>query len=490
MKAKHLRSAWGVFVVLVGCSVLGPRPAVAEQELDGRTATVTVTPEETDEILANPGMGWQTFHKTRTQDKNLPSWIPSTVHYARWGWGTLEPEEGQIDYAFLDKTLKESRQSGQQLAFRVMCCSTIPGRPYHPSWIKEVGGKEIVCSYSGQPGFRVPDLDNSVVLKRHLDFIKRLGQRYDGHPDIDHIDLGTVGWWGEWHMSGSDGKMPKRETCKQIVDAYLTSFEKTPVLMLVGGKEWLTYATEHAAGWRADCLGDMGGFSKTWCHMRIAYPQSVKERGIRDVWKTAPVAWETCWDMRKWVNEGWSLRFIFNYALAFHGSVINNKSAPLPEGEHVRAEVERFLRRLGYRLVLRELQHPSTARPGEKIQLAMKWQNVGSAPCYKPYRLAYRLSNDEGYEKVLVGTVTVDKWLPGSVDLFTEEFFKEPKDLPPGEVHDVADTIVLPEDIPAGEYALSVGVVGLDENQPAVQLGIKGREDDGWYPVSKVVMSR
>lgn len=47
--------------------------------------TVTVHPEETDEILANPGMGWQTFHHTAKQDKNLPAWIPSTVHYARWG---------------------------------------------------------------------------------------------------------------------------------------------------------------------------------------------------------------------------------------------------------------------------------------------------------------------------------------------------------------------------------------------------------------------
>ncbi len=32
-------------------------------------------PKETDEILANPGMGWETFHGTAKQDKNLPSWI-------------------------------------------------------------------------------------------------------------------------------------------------------------------------------------------------------------------------------------------------------------------------------------------------------------------------------------------------------------------------------------------------------------------------------
>lgn len=81
---------------------------------------------------------------------------------------------------------------------------------------------------------------------------------------------------------------------------------------------------------------------------------------------------------------------------------------------NIRPEVERFLRRLGYRLVMNELKHPSTARPGEKIQLAMKWQNVGSAPCYKPYRVAYRLSI-ERYEKVFVGEATVNNWLPGSM---------------------------------------------------------------------------
>jgi hypothetical protein len=256
--------------------------------------------------------------------------------------------------------------------------------------------------------------------------------------------------------------------------------------MLIGGGDMLRHTTRHGTGWRADCLGDMGGFSKSWCHMRMAYPKMLPAADAVDAWKTAPVAWETCWDMRKWVEEGWSLRFIFNYALALHGSYINNKSAPLPEGEDTRPELERFLRRLGYRLVLKELKHPSTAQPGGKIQLAMKWQNVGSAPCYRPYRVAYRLSNEDGYEQVFVGSVTVNQWLPGSIELFTEAFFQQPADVPPGEVHDVADAFTLPTDIPPGEYALSVGVVGVDTTQPVVQLGIKGRDGDRWYPVSKV----
>jgi hypothetical protein len=99
--------------------------------------------------------------------------------------------------------------------------------------------------------------------------------------------------------------------------------------------------------------------------MREGYPSWIRQAGIEEVWKRAPVAWESCWDMRKWVAEGWPLRSIFNYALALHGSQINNKSAPLPEGPEVRAEVERFLRRFGYRLELQELKHPTVVRAGD-----------------------------------------------------------------------------------------------------------------------------
>lgn len=287
---------------------------------------VTVNPIETDEILANPGMGWQTFHCTKDQDKSLPSWIPSTVHYARWGWGAFEPEEGKIDYDFLDGELKRSHDAGQALAFRIMCCSPDTGQPYHPKWLKHVGGRIVKTRQRDGPPVEIPDLDDPAILNRHLDFLRRLGIRYDGHPDIDHIDLGSVGWWGEWHLYGAaDAKMPTIETQKKIVDAYLAAFRKTPLVMLIGGGDMLKYGVKHGTGWRADCLGDMGGFSKNWCHMRKGYPKSLPEANATDAWKTAPVVWETCWDMRKWVNEGWSLRFIFNYALALHGSQINNK---------------------------------------------------------------------------------------------------------------------------------------------------------------------
>ena len=252
----------------------------------------------------------------------------------------------------------------------------------------------------------IPDLDDPVVLERHLDFIKRLGERYDGHPDIDHVDLGSVGWWGEWHMSGSKNRQDAQRwrTAKEDRRCLPGRLQEDAPGDAHRRRRDAQVRHEHGAGWRADCLGDMGGFSKTWCHMRKAYPTGSTEAGAMDAWKTAPVAWETCWDMRKWVQEGWSLRYIFNYALALHGSYINNKSAPLPSGPEVRPEIERFLRRLGYRLVLKELKHPAQVQGRRQAGSSMKWQNIGSAPCYRPYRLAYRLTNcGRRPTKVIVG---------------------------------------------------------------------------------------
>jgi hypothetical protein len=447
---------------------------------------VVVTPEETDEILANPGMGWETFHRTGKHDKNLPSWIPSTVHYARWGWGELEPQPGKLNTQFLDQAIKDTHDSGQKLAFRVMCCSTTKGRPYHPKWLQDIGGRELIADHHGVEPLPIPDMDDPIVLKAHLDFIKRLGERYDGQPDIDHLDLGSIGWWGEWHLSGSKKcRLPTLENRMKVVEAYLAAFKKTPLVMLLNGQECTTFATRHGAGWRCDSLGDLGSFNPKWNHMHDAYPSWIRKTKVQDVWKTAPIAYEPPNAVAEFVQQGWPLRWIFNYGLACHGSYFNGKSGKLPDDDHFRAELERFLRRLGYRLVLKELAHVATAQPASVLSLSMKWQNVGSAPCYKPYRVAYRLSGENGAARTFVGTLAVNRWLPGSVELFTEEFFKEPKDLPPGPIYDVFDNVTLPADLPPGKRTLSVAVV--DESlAPVVRLAVKGRADDGWYPLSKI----
>jgi len=451
---------------------------------------LVVKPSVTDELLANPGLGWETFHRTSKADKNLPAWIPSTVCYYRWSWRDLESQPDKLNTEFVDKALKEAHDTGQKLAFRIKGFSPDIGRSYNPAWLKAAGGRELLVDYNGSaPVIPIPDFDDPTTLKLQLDLIKQLGERYDGNPDLDHVDLGSVGWWGEWHMTRSKlGKMPAPENCQKLINAYLAAFKKTPLLMLIGAKEFTSYATQHGTGWRADSLGDLGTFDPKWNHMRNAYPISIPEAKIQDVWKTAPVAFEPPAEVSEFVEKKWPLRWIFNYGLALHGSYFNGKSGKLPNGKNFQEELTRFLRRLGYRLVLNELTHPVEAEAGGKLNISTKWQNVGSAPCYQPYRVAYRLANTSGYRQVIVSSTTVNHWLPGSIELFDEDFFKMPKDLPPGPVNEVADNISLPADLPPGEYTLSVAVVGATTEEPVIKLGIAGRSQDGWYALSKLTV--
>ena len=221
-------------------------------------------------------------------------------------------------------------------------------------------------------------------------------------------------------------------------------------------------------GWRADCLGDMGGFSKSWNHMENCYRQQLEKNKAENLWKAAPVAFESCWDMRKWHDEGWDIPFIFDYALRLHATYVNNKSAPIPEG--TRNEVERFLKRLGYRLVLKRLSHDDAVHAGTALRVDMEWENAGSAPPYRNYIPALRLtSTAAGGSLEHAGRASTKSWLPG--------------------IHKIVETVHLPRDFPPGDYRLSVAVVDPKTGRPAVRLAIEGRDPDGWYPLSRLTVT-
>jgi hypothetical protein len=461
-----MRGVWlcaGALVLLLGLCASGC--AGAEGDTEGE-ATVTVKPQETDELLANPGMGWQTFGRFAAEDPNLAG-LPSGAAYFRFYWRDLEPREGEIDFAKLDALLAHARKAGQKLGIRVMIASS--GLPNgSPDWLREKGCRGFEYRSEGEGQLWVPDFEDPMFEEAHFRLIEELGKRYDGHPDLDYVDIGSVGLWGEWHMSGTGVEMPPLSSRLAIIDAYREAFANTPKVMLIGEGEGMVHATSQGCGWRADCLGDMGGFSSNWNHMENMYPQQIESTGSSEAWQRAPVAWETCWDMRKWVKEGWDVRAIYDFALSYHGSYVNNKSAPIPEGS--RGEVERLLRKLGYRLVLRQLDHDAEAKAGGSLHVTMEWENVGVAPPYRDYRLAFRLTGPKGEETRLATETSIKGWLPGS--------------------RSVEETLALPGDLAAGEYGLALAVVDPKTREPAVRLAIEGRAEDGWYPLSTVVVRR
>ncbi|MBI2299415.1 MAG: DUF4832 domain-containing protein [Armatimonadetes bacterium] len=429
-----------------------------------RGATVTITPTAIDDVFANPGMGWQTFHHTKLNDPNNAD-ISSAAAYYRFYWRDLEPADGQLDFAMLDQLLADCHQAGQRLSFRVMCVGTDNRDIHCPPWLRDLGCRGFTFRYgNANHDTWCPDWEDPLFQERHHRLLAALAARYDGHPDVDTVDMGTVGLWGEWHMSGTKVPMPRPETALMFIDWYRELFAKTPKVMLIGPLEGLKHAVAHGCGWRADCLGDMGGFSATWNHMRDMYPHQLVKAEAGDAWKTAPVAWETCWDMRKWVDEGWDVHAIFDYALQCHGSYLNNKSAPIPDG--AQPEIDRLLRKLGYRLVLKRAEHDDRAAAGARLTVRTAWENVGVAPPYHEFVLALRLRDAAQNMVIQTTTTSIRGWLPGA--------------------HEAEFAADLPAGLKAGDYTLSLGVVAPGGRVPVVRLAIAGRDEEGWYPLGGV----
>jgi len=439
---------------------------------------VTVTPVEIDDILFNPGMGFADFSFAWGASPLPENVHPrSTVAYFRWSWSELEPREGQYNFAMVDEVIAKAGKQGETLAFRIIggCYAdinfTCPG-DLVPQWLRDKGVGMVAAQIfqPGDGGF--PDHNHPEFLKHHEELIKAFGERYASRPEIDHIDIGTAGCWGEWNTACCGGNestctnyFPTQANQTRIIDWYFQYFPSTPLVIPVGGP--VEYAAGKGGGWRGDCFGDYGMFGPEWNHMENLYPQAVSKPVVGKAWEKAPVQFEVCGVMQSWFDAGFDIDLILQKGLEWHMSVFNAKSNPVPEAWW--PQVRQWLKKIGYRHVLKDLTHPREVSPGGALSLKSRWENKGVAPMYHPWPLGYQLRDSAG--KKAAGWVSAAKttgWLPGT--------------------HQVDDQVKIPDKLAAGSYTLEVALLKEDQSAPRVDLAIAGRLPDGWYPVSTLIV--
>lgn len=465
-----MRTVCNVSLVLVS---LCPLVALGQE-------TIVVRPVEIDDVLTNPGIGFMTFQRFNGDrlnegqrwtegypiayqafDRSLANegYPDTSLAYFRVYWKFIEPAQGQYRWELIDKALQTAGSRHQTLLLRIAPYGTGADNDV-PNWYRELVGKE---EKQPEEKWRTNPEDPRYV--EHFGaMIRALGARYDGHPLLESVDLAIVGAWGE----GAGSERLTQKTREALVDSYLEAFRKTHLIMLLTDEETNRYGlSKRAVGWRVDCLGDMGGFSPTWCHMCDYYPQAIINFGMKDAWKKAPVSLEVCWVMQTWKDKGWDIDYIIEQSLKWHISSVNAKSSPVPEEWW--PAVNRWLTRMGYRFVLRKFTYPSTVKAGGRLTFTSWWENKGVAPCYRSFRLAFRLHNRTN-ERIVVTGADLRSWLPGD-NLYDS-------------------SVAVPSDTPDGAYDLHIGVLDERLDEPVVKLAIEGRRSDGWYDLGKINVRR
>ena len=454
-----------------------------------------VTPVEIDSVLLNPGIGFNTFQHFNGdsvfpgsgwtegfpiiyetykdgQNRNYPQ---TTTAYWRVYWRYLQPEKGKYRWDLIDQALDSARRRGQRLVLRIPSYGTTQPAEDVPDWYREMVGSKTDFAYSNPVNKWLVDGNDPRYAEYYGGFIRELGKRYDGHPDLEAVDLSICGAWGE----GGGAGLLTTDAMHNLVDSYVKFFTHTPLLVMLMDEKADKYASSLGIniGYRADCLGDLGFWAKQqngWTHMYDYYPESIIKYGLQDAWKKAPVSFEICGTLLSWRDHEHygpaEVKYIFDEALKWHMSFFNAKSSPVPkEWEPL---VNDWLKKMGYRFVLKRFKYPRQVKRGEKLAFESWWENKGVAPCYTDYPLAIRLYRKDR-SKVFLTAADIRDWLPGD-NLYNSGVF-------------------LPFDMPAGEYHIEIAI--LDKNtdaagwqKPRVKLAIAGMDAEGWYDLGKIIV--
>jgi hypothetical protein len=460
--------------------------------------TFVSRPKEIDDVLNNPGIGFTTFQRFNgdtltTLDNNL-RWTegypivyqsykgtlnnknhPATsIAYWRVYWQFLEPEKGKYRWSMIDSALELAQLRKQTLMLRVAPYGTVKPNGEGadvPKWYREMVGPKFEWKHNSPVNRWVVDAEDPRYAEYFGGFIRELGKRYDGHPSLEAVDLSIVGAWGE----GGGSALLSEKSRAELVHAYTGNFKKTPLLALITDEATNRLANESAnVGWRVDCIGDLGFWAKDqngWTHMYDYYPQSIVRNGLEDAWKKAPISLEICGTLYRWKTQekytGQQVKYIFDQTLKWHISSFNAKSSPVPpEWEPL---VNEWLKKMGYRFVLRKFSCKSVVKRNERLDIETWWENKGVAPCYKPFVFTIGLKSDKD-SSVFMMDADIRKWMPGDI------------------IYD--NSIFIPSDLATGEYELQVAIVDPLTRKPAVQLAIEGKRADGWYTLGKITIEK
>lgn len=365
-----------------------------------------VAPEDHGQALINPSMGW-TIHFYSNIISNYGSKLdPSdtlddfpglSVAYLRVPWAFLEPSEGEFTWELLDTPAQRWISKGKRIALRISCCESWM-RYATPEWVKNAGAQ----GYDFTPGQGIvekgqywePEYADPIFLAKLERFLEAMAARYDGNPNVDFIDIGSLGVWGEGHTWASTKLEYSDEVKKLHIDLHCKHFQHTLLAIsddFAGpsnpGPEFplMDYAFEKGVTLRDDSIMVQPP-PHSWYHANMA----------EAFWPTLPVVLEHEHYGGSVKKGAWDKELFLKSVEDYHASYMSIHWWPRVLLEENREVIDQINQRMGYRLQLREATWPKQVRLGESFEVQMKWANAGVAPCYPGGYVATTLKDSQG----------------------------------------------------------------------------------------------
>lgn len=345
--------------------------------------------EKTEEIFGNPLMGYAPCAWNSEVGDDI------SLLYMDITWAELEPEEGQYAWESIEKEnqLSRWREEGKHIILRFVC--DVPGKEQHmdiPEWLYEKTDHAGTWYNTGLGSGFAPDYNNEQLIQYHEKAVKALGEHLGQDGLISYIELGSLGHWGEWHVSYADGiqRLPEESVREQYVSAWAEAFPDAMILM----RRSFSHAAKYGLGLYNDMAGEPNE-TESWLKeiQNGGDLSQTDEKGaiasMPDFWKTAPVGGEftSSLSMEEMLDTNLSqtVELIRESHTTFLGPNIANKT--------YQQGYETVLKNMGYRLWVSEASISWDLR-GSKLE--MSWRNDGVAPFYKDWPVWIFITDEDG----------------------------------------------------------------------------------------------
>ncbi|GAB4362981.1 MAG: DUF4832 domain-containing protein [Calditrichia bacterium] len=414
--------------------------------------------EEIDGPLPNPFKGFAPWvgNQNPVYDTRL--------QYKTYEWRELEPQQGVFNWNLFEQGWGNIAVSGRRVGFRISACTPGSGNAYDiPDWLANQGVALRPYSIDGHTGL-APDWDDPRFLQAHHELIAALGERYDQDDRVAWIDIGSYGFWGEWHVWLNDSLAATQPTKQAILQDYFDAFPTKAKVIAFDDDFATEWVTSRGGGIRNDCLGTAE--SNDW------YLESLNQidPGLNErVWKHALITGEFCggdWG----AIQGTTERFELNYQFIqqTHWSFIGPAGGAIePQNEEHRRNLDKLHKKLGYRFVLKEVENGAAVNRGEKLEITIQVENKGVAPFYFPWPLVVYLLDSAGEVSLQQDSgIDIRQWLPGS--------------------HTVSGKINIPAALAPGSYEIRLAIHDPASGKPGVLFANTGKDEEGRYRVGRV----
>lgn len=278
-----------------------PRAAALAALCSAACAAVALAPAAPAAADTAPSAaGWHTLAAGAAPSSNpLEGFIPYAGDYSTFPYSTewfylplnaVMSAPDTFDWSAIDAQLKAIAARGHQAAVRFYL--DYPDKPSGiPQYLLDEGLQTHSYDDYGNNGLSVsPNYDDPNLDTAIDQFIAAFGARYDGDARIGFVELGLLGFWGEWHTYPYNGDAEPENWFaspaeqQRVMTDYVNAFTRTKLLVRYPSADNASLPI----GYHDDSFALETMASSTGWH----FMDLMNQAGATRKWRTEPVAGE------------------------------------------------------------------------------------------------------------------------------------------------------------------------------------------------------